>query len=120
MFSPTSPIHLQAFANKIYCESPQEEALSHTNEVGTDDGYRQSVMLFVDERWSSMRSAREELGTLLWKPVVRFNSKDYEFKMDGETSKPRVLQVNMGKPSDGSDFVQPSSSQVERMGADAF
>jgi len=119
-FSPTSPIHLQAFANKIYCESPQEEALSHTNEVGTAEGYRQSVMLFVDERWSSMRSARSELGTLIWKPIVRFNSRDYVFKVDDSTSKPYLLQVNMGKPPEGPDFVQPSSSPVERMGAAAF
>jgi hypothetical protein len=116
-FCPKSPIHLQMFANKIYCDSPQNEALSHTNEVGTDDGYRQSVMLFVDERWSSMRSAREDLGTLIWKPVVRFNCKDYVFIIDKSTSIPRVLQRDMGKPHREPDFVQPSSSPVERVGA---
>ena len=116
-FCPKSPISLQAFANKISVPCAQDEALSHTNSVGTVDGYRQSVMLFVDEEWTSSKAARDDLGTLIWKPMVRFNSKDYSFVIDSQTKAPKILQVNMGHLSTEQGFGQPSSFPAGWVGA---
>jgi hypothetical protein len=114
-FCANSPIALQAFANQIECEDPQAEALSHSSRVGTEDGYNAEAMLFVDERWTSTRAARDELGTLLWKPVVRYNSQDYVLKYNSETSKPYMIQFGMGTCDPSlSDFVRPSLSEAER------
>jgi hypothetical protein len=110
-FCPTSAIQLQAFANKIQVDNPADEALVCSSEVGTRDGYRASKMLFVDEKWAESASSRNELSTLLWRPVVRFNASDYEFRIspDGE---PMAVQLNMGVESQ--DFGSPPSREVGR------
>ena len=117
-FCPKSPISLQAFANKISVSCPQDEALSHSSSVGTTDGYRQAVMLFVDEKWTDTKAARDDLGTIRWKPMVRFNSKDYSFVIDTQTNAPRIVQVDMGHPATDQGFYQPSSSRAVRVGAE--
>lgn len=93
-FCPRSPIQLQAFCNKIAVERPLDDAPSHSSSIGTDDGYRASVMLFVDEKWADTSSSRNEMAALLWKPTVRFNSSDYEFIVDPDGT-PRAIQINM-------------------------
>ena len=93
-FCPKKPIQLQAFCNKISVPSPLDVAPSHASSIGTVDGYRASVMLFVDEKWADTSSSRNEMAALMWKPTVRFHSSDYEFKIDSEGT-PRAIQVGM-------------------------
>lgn len=81
---------------------------SHCSIVSDVDGYRPSAMLFVDEDFANMRTAREsKLGTLLWRPVVRFCSTHYKYVLeDGE---PHIVQVNVGAddPVETLNFGQP-------------
>ena len=90
---------------------------THCSVVSDADGYKPSAMLFVDEDFVNMRTAREtKLGTLVWRPVVRFCSSHYKYVMeDGE---PHIVQVNIGSndPTDGLHFGQPPSS-APRVGA---
>jgi hypothetical protein len=92
------------FANQIAVEKPVDEALSHSSKIGTDDGYRASAMLFADESWAQSNASRNDLNTLLWKPVVRFNCSDYKFVLDSDGT-PRVVQCNLGAPQQ--DFASP-------------
>ena len=112
-FCPTRAIQLQAFANSIAVEDPIGEVLTSTAKVGTDDGYRASKMLFVDEKFVESSSAQTELATLLWRPVVRFNCSDYEYVVDDD-GEPMIVQVDMGTVGGGLDFGRPPSSAVGR------
>lgn len=93
-FSPTTAIQIQAFCNKLECETPLDDAPAHSSSVGTTDGYRASVMLFVDEKWADTSSSRNGMSALLWRPTVRFNCSDYEFVVDSDGT-PRCIQINM-------------------------
>ena len=87
----------------------QKELPTHASAIACKDGYKSEVMLFVDEDWMNMRSAREgKLGSLMWQPVVRFRSTDYEYVCDH--SGPRIVQVGVGVDdhSDGLHFRRPS------------
>jgi hypothetical protein len=106
-FCPNSAIQIQAFCNKLVCESPRDDAPSHSSSVGAEDGYRASVMLFVDEKWADTSSSRNCTSALLWKPTVRFNCSDYEFVIDGDGT-PRAIQVNMAVEQ--RDFGSPPCS----------
>jgi len=97
-FCPKTPIQLQAFCNKITVPRPIDDAPSHSSSIGTDDGYRESVMLFVDEKWADVASSRNEMAALMWRPTVRFNSSDYQFVVDSE-GVPRAIQINMAVSS---------------------
>lgn len=86
--------------------------------VSCTDGYRASAMLFVDEEFASRRVQREtRLGSLLFKPVVRFCSTHYKYVNDSSGGK-RIVQVGVGHEDqlDGLGFRQPPSSLV-RTGA---
>jgi len=93
-FCPNSAIQIQAFCNKLVCESPKDDAPSHSSSIGSEDGYRASVMLFVDEKWADTSSSRNSMSALLWKPTVRFNCSDYKFVVDCDGT-PRAIQVSM-------------------------
>lgn len=72
------------------------------------DGYTSDALLFVDEQFANTRAARESrVGALMWKPVVRFNSRHYRYeKVAGE--EPRIVQVGIGV-LDESNFRPPPS-----------
>jgi len=106
-FCPNSAIQIQAFCNKLVCESPSDDAPSHSSSIGSADGYRASVMLFVDEKWADTSSSRNGTSALLWKPTVRFNCSDYEFVVDADGT-PRAIQVNMAVEQ--RDFGSPPCS----------
>jgi len=93
-FSPTTAIQIQAFCNKLACETPLDDAPAHSSSIGDTDGYRASVMLFVDEKWADTSSSRNGMSALLWRPTVRFNCRDYEFVVDSDGT-PRCIQINM-------------------------
>ena len=103
-FSPKQPIQIQAFENLVECPNPADDAPSHSSAIATEDGYRASVMLFVDEKWADTSSSRNSMSALLWKPTVRFNSADYEFVIDSDGT-PRALQMRMG--NEQQDFGGP-------------
>jgi len=104
-FNPKSSICLQAFGNKIVVDNPEESALSHSNVVGGEEGYNPDCLLYIDEKWVDVASARGDLGTLLWRPVVRFQSSDYEFVQDTNIDGGyRVIQVKLGSNNGAPDF----------------
>jgi hypothetical protein len=113
-FCPSSCVSLQAFGNVIDTPDIESEALSHSNEVETENGYKLDVMLFSDEKWADTETARGAVGALAWRPVVRFRSSDYKFVQDPSTSEWSILQIGMSakddKPRTRPDFVQPLSS----------
>ena len=117
-FCPKSCIAVQAFGNVIGCSNPEDEAVSFANDVGSTDGYKPEAMLFADERWTATAASRGELGTLLWRPVVRFNSGDYVFVNDAETGEVRIVQINVGVTDTvGQDFGRPPHSMTVRVEA---
>tara|TARA_Y100000389_G_scaffold202765_1_gene249086 strand:+ start:2180 stop:2527 length:348 start_codon:yes stop_codon:yes gene_type:complete len=88
--------------------------------VSCADGYRPSAMLFVDEEFASSRVQREtRLGSLLFKPVVRFCSTHYKYIIDSSGGK-RIVQVGVGRDDqlDGLGFRQPPSSSVRTRAAE--
>ena len=113
-FCPTKSIELQAFANAIAVDKPADEVVTHASAVGTSDGYRASKLLFADEKWAESASSRGALSTLLWRPVVRFNCADYDFRMDAD-GKPFIVQRNMGPETQ--DFASPPSSEARGVAA---
>lgn len=106
-FKLTAPVQLQVFQNKVALDKAADAMPSSSSEIGTESGYHASKMLCVDEKWCDTASSRSELSTLLWKPVVRFNSSDYKFVEDSDGLK-RVLQIGMNVESQ--DFGSPLCS----------
>ena len=95
----------------------QKELPTHCSHISGKDGYKADAMLFVDEDWVNMRSSREtKLGTLMWAPVVRFCSKDYEYVKTREGY--RIVQVGIGVDDklDGLHFQQPPRKEVVSTG----
>lgn len=104
-FNPSSAVQLQAFGSKIGV--PQGCTSFTACETGTDDGYKPSAMLFVDESWANSQSSRAEIGSLLWRPTVRFCSRDYSFVLDQETKEYVLIQIGLGMGDEDQLFVQP-------------
>lgn len=81
-FKCQSQIQLQLFANQVHECVPANDVMPIANESGTVDGYRPDVLLYVDEAFSSTAASREGLAQLLFQPIVRFKSSDYDFVKD--------------------------------------
>jgi hypothetical protein len=116
-FCPKSCIQVQAFGNAIGV-SEAGEIPSLSNAVDDECGYKSDVMLYVDERWSETNVARSHLGTMLWRPVVRFNSSDYVFvKPEHKNQQPQILQIGMSKKDSTNSqlFRAPPSSKATRV-----
>ena len=114
-FSPKSCISIQAFGNLIESKCPEDEAMGHSNAVGGEQGYDKNAMLYVDEKWSDTQASRGPLGTLLWRPVVRFKSSDYVFVKDDADGEYKVIQQNVSsKVASTTNFYQPPSSLTSR------
>ena len=60
------------------------------------DGYAPSAMLFVDEQFAETAASRGPMGTLQWRPTVKFHSSHYEYHTDPGTGVPRIVQVGVG------------------------
>ena len=87
------------------------ELPTNASPVSCRDGYKPAAMLFVDEEFANMRTAREgNLGKLLFRPVVRFHSSDYRYVL--EDDEPRIVQVGIGadEHTNGLGFRQPASA----------
>jgi len=109
-FNPSSAVHLQAFGSKIGV--PVGCTTFTACETGTDDGYLPSAMLFIDEAWADSQSSRSEIGSLLWRPTVRFCSRDYQFVLDQATKQYVIIQVGIGmKEGEDQLFVRPVVSE---------
>ena len=133
------PVQLQAFENAVLdaVEAPpntgadeaneaaratHHDLPTHTSPVASSDGYLPSAMLFVDEQWMNTRAAREErLGALMWKPVVKFSSLHYRYRMDATTDTPYIVQVGVGADDaapGGADFGVPPTATAAPSGAE--
>jgi hypothetical protein len=113
-FKPTGSIALQAYGNTIGINDVESETLLYANDVETEEGYSNHVMLYTDERWADLASSRGNIGTLLWRPVVRFKSSDYVFETDPVNNEAMIVQVNMSSTVNNKkqDFYQPSSPRA--------
>lgn len=76
------------------------ELLTHSSKVAVDDGYRADALLFVDEEYVNRKAARSSpMSSLLFQPVVRFDSSHYEFRVS-ESGSPFIVQfANSGASS---------------------
>jgi hypothetical protein len=110
-FNPSSAVQLQAFGSKIGV--PQGCTSFTTCETGTNDGYKPSAMLFVDESWADSQSSRAEIGSLLWRPTVRFCSRDYQFVLDQETKEYVIIQIGIGMNDEDQLFARPVVSEEQ-------
>ena len=119
-FKPSESIPLQAFGNSLGLVKG-ESVPSHSSVVGDVDGYKQEALLFVDEAWSETHAARGSMGTLLWRPCVKFCSSDYKYCKDPSTGTPRMIQVEMGVVPDNeagaTHFRQPTLQMATEMSA---
>ncbi len=113
-FQPSTKIPLQAFGNSLGVACGNEVP-THSSVANDSDGYRPEAMLFVDEAWADTAVARGEMATLLWRPVVRFDSTHYEYVKD-PGGKPRMMQRNVGAAQDSSEahFCQPTTGPARR------
>ena len=67
-----SSTHNHRVSDEAQLKEAASELPTHSSVVSARDGYKPEAMLFVDEDWVALRSAREgKLGQLMWRPVVR-------------------------------------------------
>lgn len=95
-----------------------KELPTHACSVNDKDGYRPEATLFVDEDWMALRNAREgKLGTLAFRPTVRFCSSHYKYIKDADGL--RIVQVGIGASErrSGLNFVPPPQAEVAQAGA---
>ena len=114
-FKPSQAIALQAYGN-VVCEGVGTDAVTSSSEVGTKDGYLPSAMLFVDEQWADTCAARGEMGSLLFRPVVKFSASHYKYVVEG--GRPRILQVGVAADEPhAQDFRQPAARGTDTRSA---
>lgn len=94
-FKCQSAMQIQLFANEVHECTPAAEIMPIANESGTPDGYRSDVLLYVDEAFSASMAAREGAAQLLFQPLVRFKSNDYDF-VRGDDGKWMITQHKLG------------------------
>lgn len=69
---------------------------SHSNIVGTVDGYIPEAMLFSDEDFAATYAASgTDTGQLVWRPFVRFCASHYVYGHDA-SGRPRITQHGIG------------------------
>ena len=110
-FNPDARIPLQAFGNSLGFTCGNE-APTHASVANDSDGYRQEAMLFVDEQWADTAAARGGMSSLMWRPCVRFDSRNYVYVKDAN-GVPRMLQRDVGAAdeSPASHFCRPAAGQ---------
>jgi len=108
-FQPSAKIPLQAFGNALGVACG-DEVPTHSSVANDSDGYRPEALLFVDETWADTAVARGGMATLLWRPVVRFDSTHYEYVRDPD-GRPRIVQRGVGAAQDASEahFCRPAT-----------
>lgn len=108
-FQPSAKIPLQAFGNSLGVACG-DDVPTHSSVANDSDGYRPEALLFVDETWADTAAARGGMATLLWRPVVRFDSTHYEYVRD-PNGLPRIVQRNVGASRDTSEshFCRPAT-----------
>ncbi len=113
-FQPSAKIPLQAFGNSLGVACG-DDVPTHSSVANDSDGYRPEALLFVDETWADTAAARGSMATLLWRPVVRFDSTHYEYVRD-PNGLPRIVQRNVGASRDTSEahFCRPATGTARR------
>ena len=123
-------ISTQSFANLVSSETvlssaerrvdvqellkANDEPIQSASAVLTEDGYRPSAMLFVDEEFVQCQASRSgSMSSLVWQPVVKFTSSHYEFKRDAQGVH-YVLQVGIGISQHFG--TRPAAEQVAPLG----
>jgi hypothetical protein len=113
-FNASTGISIQAYGNVLCNDAQGDDVPSHSSVVFDTDGYSQEAMLFVDHVWAETPAARGAMGTLLWRPVVRFCANHYKYVKDDDTGKPRIIQVGIGsnQMNEESLFCAPTQDVV--------
>lgn len=107
-FNPHNEIQLQAYGN-VLGTAKGVSIPSHASSVCDADGYSPEAMLFVDEAWADTDAARTSMGSLLWKPCVKFCATHYEYVKDPASGTPRIVQMNVASGAlDIQHFGQPA------------
>jgi hypothetical protein len=79
----------------------------HANPVDVADGYRRDKTLFVEEEYIDSVSMREtEIGSIAFRPFVRFCVSDYTYETDGH--RPRIIQRNLGCDLHLNEYASPA------------
>jgi len=113
-FDPSSSVALQHYQNPLGTATG-ESVPSHVSVANDTDGYRPEALLFVDERFADTSAGRTSMGTLLWRPCVRFASNHYEF-VAGPDGQSQIIQVNVGSDP---NFRQPASQSRAKLAMQA-
>ena len=80
----------------------------HANLVDVHDGYRRDKTLFVEEEYADSVSMREtEMGSVAFRPFVRFCTTDYAYVM-GENGCPYVVQLNVASDRHLNGYASPA------------
>lgn len=119
-FNANTNIPIQAYSNTVG-EARGNDVPSNASACADADGYRPSAMLFIDEAFTNSSAARGPMATLLWRPVMGFNSSHYVYVRDQDTNEPRIIQVGVGsndvsierleKEHDTQNFRRPAPSK---------
>ena len=87
---------------RVLLDAQRDASLcSHSSPVSVRDGYHMSSLLFVDENefYRRQNSKGTPLTSLFFQPIVRFDSKHYEF-YHSDDGTPMVRQVGIGCDED--------------------
>ena len=78
--------------------------------ICSQDGYRNDAMLFVDEAFvtANPKACEDAYSTLVWRPVVKFNSRHYRYVTNGKT--PQMVQIGIGVSNGVADL--PDSANL--------
>ena len=87
---------------RVLLDAQRDASLcSHSSPVSVRDGYHMSSLLFVDENefYKRQNAKGTPLTSLFFQPIVRFDSKHYEF-YHSDDGTPMVRQVGIGCDED--------------------
>lgn len=82
---------------------------THCNPVDVEGGYCREAMLYVDQDFSNSRSMRNaRIGSLMFKPFVRFDSRHYRYVKDANSNEWHIVQHNNSAYNERLNGLPPS------------
>ena len=105
-FDTTKNLEIFAYTNVVNLNENANSMVTHAPRVGEcEDSYPTSTLLGVDAEFGTREAAQGDMGTLIHRPVVGFNSGHYQYV---KNERGVMIVQDFGRPGEGTDIPLPA------------
>jgi hypothetical protein len=105
-FDATNKLSIFAYTNVVDTGQSGNDMVTHASRVGEcGDSYPTSALLGVDAEFGTQEASRSDMGTLIHRPYVGFNSGHYTFV---KNERGVVIVQDFGQPGGVMDAPRPA------------